>query len=250
MRVQSRRARRVRFKQRLVDKALPNLSMSFWSSIVAAVFTGLFTILGIAWQLNEQRQQFEKKLLLDGAYNAAQETARLLSDGYVALARLARESHGKSWEQITDRPWGEFMAFHRHWRQRLMAHHFQLARYFGQDLANELIHVDDKNFDQDASDTKGSGLCTLLSVDMERLMQQAECYLRLASVTLSLVESDTAAGMSGFVENRQQYDSLMKEAQELIEEYDKSTIRFLRAMEARLTQLRGGPYIVVMHSPK
>jgi hypothetical protein len=48
-------------------------NMPFWGSIVAAVLTGLFAILGIAWQLNVQRQQFEKMLLLDGAYSATQD---------------------------------------------------------------------------------------------------------------------------------------------------------------------------------
>jgi len=253
MRFRRHRVRRTPLQKRRSEGRECKAYTSWWPSVVAAGLTALISLVGIAWQLNEQSRQFEKARLLDGAQNTAQETSHLLSDGYNALVKLSRDSHRKTWEEINRGPWREFMGFHRRWRQQLIAHHFQVVRYFGKDLADELIHVDEIDLDPAAADLGSLDPCSSYgasdSPDIEKLARLAECRLRMAAVTRSANDFAMSKGdMSGFIDDMQAYDGLVREADRLIEEYDKSTVRFLRTMQSRLIQFQGGPYVIVTSS--
>ncbi|MGX1175496.1 hypothetical protein [Pseudomonas sp. R151218B TE3479] len=207
----------------------------------ASLFTAAITLMGTSCQQAHQDERADKAKFLDGAQATAQETSRLLYDGYNALDKLLREMNKKGWKEFSKGPWDDYRQFHRGWRQQLIAEHFKLSRYFGKDKANELIHIDEidirpvDNFSSpDVCSPPGEGK----DFDMAKLSAQIECYARFVTFKQDMINEDIKDRKAGELFDALESKSRTEEsAKELLQHYDKSTVSYLRRLDAALTNL-------------
>jgi hypothetical protein len=225
---------------------------SSWSQTVAAsLLTAALTLAGTSCQQAHQDERADSTKFLDGAQATAQETSRLLDDGYNALAKLLKGMDQKGWGEFSKGPWDEYMEFHRGWRQQLIAEHFKLSRYFGKDMANELVHIDEIDI-HPVNNLSSPNPCTPPGAeedfDIEKLASQIECYARFVTLKQDLINDD--------IENKntdELFDALGSKLNtqnatgKLLQHYDKSSVSYLRRLDARLTEL-GVSKVTVMPS--
>jgi hypothetical protein len=199
------------------------------------------TLAGATYQQARQEERADNVRFLDGAQATAQETSRLLDDGYNALAKLLKSMDQKGWEEFSKGSWDEYMEFHRGWRQQLIAEHFKLSRYFGKDMANQLVHIDEIDI-HPLDNLSSPNPCTppgdKNDFDISKLASQIECYSRFVTINQDILNDDMANKKTDEIFNA--IDSIQKTKDtswDLLRHYDKSSVSYLRQLDARLTAL-------------
>lgn len=226
---------------------------SFVHDMLVAVVTAGLTLMGTHFQLTLQNERADRIHFIDGAQTTAQETSRLLEAGYNALSKLVEATGEKGWQEFSRTSWNSYQTFHRHWRQQLIEQHFKLARYFGKDMADQLMHVDEIDLHPVAENLASPSPCDMSGVadfDVVKLAFQIECTTRLIAVHQDILEAsrsgeDTAAWFDAIEAKRE----LWKFAHRLVAQYDQASVRYLREMESRLTQLGERRVTVLSRNP-
>lgn len=226
---------------------------SWMQTVAASLLTAALTLAGTSCQQAHQDERADSAKFLDGAQATAQDTSRLLDDGYNALAKLLKGMDQKGWGEFSKGAWNDYMEFHRGWRQQLIAEHFKLSRYFGKDMADELVHIDEIDI-HPVDNLSSPNPCTPPGAesdfDIEKLASQIECYSRLVTLKQDII-SDNVKDKN----TNELFDSLSSkhDAQdfvwELLRHYDKASVNYLRRLDARLTQL-GASKVTIMPSSK
>jgi hypothetical protein len=227
-----------------VDFLLKVLSGVLVPTIVAAV-----TLFAAAWQFNVANDRADRARFIDGALATAQETSILLDESQNALDKLLNATENYGWTSFSEGPFRDYIYFHQHWRQRAIAEHFKLTRYFGKDVADQLIYIDE--IDLRPSKSVGvSSPCVLTGggkeSDFEKMNFQASCEItqipilqdiindkRLAKTENEMFETFRARGEQG------------EFARKLLSRYEKVKVVYLRQLNATLTQL-GQPQVTVV----
>lgn len=226
---------------------------SYWQNFVgpvaAALITSTLTLGGIGWQLSRQEAHAERVRFIDGAQATAQETSRLLNDGYNELAKMTIASHNKGWKEFSASSWADYMAFHRRWREQLIVEHFKLIRYFGKHMADDLIHVDEIDL-HPVSNLSSPNPCMPSGgkgdLDIAKLAYVTECTTRMAAVTQDVIDDGIAHKTDdGIMSSIQEHSRQENFESQLLEDYEKSTVRYLRVLDDTLTQL-GDPQVTVV----
>ncbi|KWA05635.1 hypothetical protein WL26_23885 [Burkholderia cepacia] len=230
-----------------------NDDASYWQNVVgpvaAAIITSVLALGGLGWQLSRQEAHAEHERFIDGAQTTAQETSRLLNDGYNELDKMVNASHNKGWKEFSESSWKEYMDFHRRWREQLITEHFKLIRYFGKPRADELIHVDEIDL-HPVSDLSSPSPCQpgggKEDFDIAKLAFVTECTTRMAAVTQDIIDQDIANKETSDIMAAIQDHGKQEDAEsQLLDDYEKSTVRYLRALDETLTQL-GDPQVTVV----
>lgn len=214
---------------------------SMWSTLAASLLTAAITLAGTSCQQARQDERADRAKFLDGAQATAQETSRLLYDGYNALDKLVKESDKKGWGEFSKGPWDEYLQFHRVWRQQLIAEHFKLSRYFGKNMANQLVHIDEIDI-QPVDNLSSPDPCSPAGedkdYDMAKLSTQIECYARVATFKQDIINEDVkdrkAEELFDALESKHNTE---KHVWKLLQHYDASTVSYLRRLDATLTEL-------------
>ncbi len=216
-----------------------------------AILTAGLTLLGVIWQQDQQAARENHLRFLDAAQTTAQETSRLLNDGHNELAKLVDASGDKGWKEISKSSWSDYWAFHQQWREQLIAEHFKLVRYFGKHMADQLIHIDEIDL-HPIKDLASPYPCKPPGgkddLDIEKLSFVTECTIRMAAVEQDIVDEDVDNKKTGeIMDGIQEHWKLENSESQLLDEYDKSTVRYLRALDDMLTQL-GEPQVTILTS--
>lgn len=218
---------------------MANLSWS--QTLSVSLLTAAITLTGTSCQQAHQDERADKARFLDGAQATAQETSRLLDNGYNALAKLVKEMDQKGWEEFSKGPLDEYVEFRRGWRQQLIAEHFKLSRYFGKNTANNLIHIDEIDI-RPTDNLASPNPCTPpgepSDFDIEKLASQVECYARFVTMKQDAIDSDKKdESIDELFEAINSKRSLQNRTKELLKHYDKSSVSYLRGLDATLTEL-------------
>lgn len=225
-----------------------------WSQTLAvSLLTAAITLAGTSCQQARQDERADRAKFLDGAQVTAQETSRLLYDGYNALDKLLKETDQKGWGEFSKGPWHEYMQFHRGWRQQLIAEHFKLSRYFGKNMADELVHIDEIDI-HPVNNLSSPNPCSPpgddKNYDIEKLSSQIECYARFATLKQDIINQDIKDRKAGEIfEAIQSKSDTEQHARDLLQHYDKSTVSYLRRLDATLTELGVTKVTVVPSKP-
>jgi hypothetical protein len=230
-----------------VDFLLKVLSGVLIPLIVAAV-----TLFAAAWQFNTANERTDRARFLDGALATAQETNVLLGEGYNALEKLlnATDSHG--WKAFSEGSFHDYMEFHRLWRQRAVSEHFKLTRYFGRDLADQLIHIDE--IDLHPVDNLGSSNPCVppgskKDFDIEKMTFQTWCTITRIPLLQDVIDDKRLAKTDHELFETFREKSEQEEfAKKLLNHYDKATVGYLRQLNERITQL-GQPQVTIVARP-
>ncbi|QAX85380.1 hypothetical protein C2E19_16630 [Pseudomonas sp. DTU12.3] len=215
--------------------------LSWKQTLSISLLTAAITLGGTTYQQAHQDQRADKVSFLDGAQTTAQETSRLMDNGYNALAKLLKGMDQKGWEDFSKGPLDEYMEFRRGWRQQLIAEHFKLSRYFGKDMANELINIDEIDIrptDNRSSSKPCSRPAKYQHSDIEKLAAEIECHARFMTVKQDAVNGRLDAQQTDeLVEALNSKMDLMNETKNLLRKYDKASVSYLRKLDTRLTTL-------------
>ncbi|WP_431480824.1 hypothetical protein [Pseudomonas thivervalensis] len=213
-----------------------------WSQTLAvSLLTAAITLAGTSYQQARQDERADRSKFLDGAQLTAQETSRLLDDGYNALANLLKKMDKIGSEEFSKGPLDEYMVFYRGWRQQLIAEHFKLSRYFGKDMANQLIHLDEIDL-HPVNNLSSPDPCTPPgsedSFDIEKLAFETQCYARSVTVKQDIINRDAEdKSIDEFAEVLNAKLRTENFTKKLLQHYDKSSVSYLRELDARLTDL-------------
>lgn len=215
--------------------------LSWKQTLFISLLTAGITLLGTYCLQVHQDERADRARLLDGAQTSAQDTKRLLDNGYNALAKLLKGMDQKGWDDFSKGPLDEYMEFRRGWRQQLIAEHFKLSRYFGKDMANDLIHIDEidtRPTDNLSSPNPCSRPAKYQHSDIEKLAAEIECHARFMTVKQDAVNGRLDAQQTDeLVEALNSKMDLMNETKKLLRQYDKASVSYLRKLDTRLTKL-------------
>jgi hypothetical protein len=206
----------------------------------ASLLTAAITLAGTNWQQAHQEERADREKFLDGAQATAQETSRLLDEGYNALAHLLKGMDKKGWREFSSGPAEDYTEFHRRWRQQLIAQHFKLSRYYGKDMANDLIHIDEIDR-HPVNNLHSPNPCTPAGsendFDIAKLALQTECYARFATLQQDIINDKIKEKHTeDLFETISSQRDTSQAAWGLVEHYDKSSVSFLRRLNAKFTQ--------------
>lgn len=234
-----------------VEEKLEKKDNVLLQTALGAIITTCLTLTGTALLQKSQNDNAENLKFLDGAQSAAQETSRLLVKGYSALDELRRSSTGKGLRQYLEGPHVKYREFYREWRQNLIENQFKLTRYYGGDLANNTIHVDE--VDKAPVDNLGSpNPCDAPgsddSYDINKIAVQVECYVRFSAITHDSINSDSSAVDGSLVRDVGRMSSIDGDLNNLMNNYEVSYVKVLRSLDDRLTQLGARKVVVVVRS--
>lgn len=216
--------------------------------VITPVLTAVLTLAGTQWQLANQNQRADRERFIDAAQATAQDTSRLLLDGYAALQTLVNESDNKGWEEFSRTSWTRYRDFHRQWRQQLIVQHFKLARHFGKDVADKLVHVDEIDL-RPPGPSRADRPCVPAggadSFDVAKLASQIDCMTRLITVSQDAIDASTASDAGApWTKLAQDKRETVAFTWQLLAQYDKASVSYLRTLNDRLTQL-GEPEVTV-----
>lgn len=217
-------------------------------TIAGAFITTGLTLLGTAYLQSKQNETAERVRFLDGAQATAQATTKLLIQGYNALEQLRDATEKKGFDfYITDsgRKFGEF---YRDWRQQMIQNQFSVSRYFGGDLASQLIHVDEIDkapVNNLSSPNPCSAPGTPDSYDINKMAVQVDCLVRFSSFTQDRLDSKEPRDKEAFSGYISKKSALDQDVMRMIENYEVSYVKVLRSMDDKFTQLGGVKVTVV-----
>ncbi len=206
--------------------------------LFTSILTTFMTFATTSWQLRTQHELAEKTHFIDSAQTTMENTGRILDDGYSALVKLVKATDEKGWKEFAETSWQDYMDFHRRWRQQLIIEHFKISRYFGKDIADQLIHVDhidlhplDNLASLDPCEPPGDEA----DFDLEKLARQTECTTRMIAVNHDLLYKTTETSeILSIIDGTHRMRDF---AGSLLQHYEKQSVIYLRQLNMRLTQL-------------
>ena len=215
------------------------------TAVVTAVLTSLLTLTGTYALQSRQEARDEANQFRGAAQNTVQETVAILDDGYNALDKLIRATHETGWKEFSQGPWRDYMAFERRWHQRMIVQHFKLERYFGKDMADTLIDLDDIPMrpTHAGSDNEDP---TVRRYNLQKLAADIEYTVRIMTATQDIIDEHLGAKKpDGLMDMIIAVNSNRDTAGRQLKEYDAGTIRLLKSLDERLTQLGARKVTVV-----
>lgn len=223
-----------------------------WSTIAIPLVTAALTLAGTSWQSREQMMQQERTRFLDGAQSTAQEAGQLLDEGYQALAKLRSATGQQGWQELYAGAWREYMDFHRRWRRQVIAEHFKLTRYFGKDLADRFVHVDEIDLTPVAKQVI-SRPCEVAgdqdSFDIVKLAGQMECFTRqIGALNDVAAEAAGRHDFQAYMDINEDLRSYADVSSKILNQYDRASVGYLRELSRRLTEM-GSPVVTVVKKP-
>ncbi len=217
-------------------------------TICAAVIASALTLFGALYLQKQQNDVAQQAKFMDGAQATAQETSKLLAEGYRELERLKEEALGKTAAEYMRGPEEKYQEFYQGWRQRLIENQFKVIRYFGKDAADMLMHLDEIDISPvnnlgspnpcSAPGDKDSG-------DMHKIAEQLSCYIRFSTLKFDKMEIESEA--DHLINTIQRQSEIKDNVRALMENYEVNYVIILRKLDARLTELGMSKVTVVQH---
>lgn len=220
---------------------------TFVQPICTAILTALLTFSLNQWQTKRQIERIDRSQFISEAQAAAQDATRLLNDGYNELTKLVDATGDLGWQEFSASSWRDYMTFHRKWRQQIIAEHFKLLRYFGRDVADQLIHADEIDL-HPMNNLASPDPCTPPGgkddFDIVKLAEQTECTTRMITLGQDMIRNADKDEWSrheffNFIGHKKEQEAF---AGKLLEQYDRASVNFLRVLDDRLSQL-GEPQV-------
>lgn len=221
----------------------------FLSGVWVPLFVVAVSVGATLWQFNMANHRADQFRFIDGALATAQETSVLLDEGYNELEKLLAATDSKGWQAFSEESFRDYRESHRLWRQRAVSQHFKLARYFGRDLADQLIRIDEIDL-YPIENRKSSEPCAYQgdddSYNIEEMTSQTRCVIMILPILQDLIDGSRVApsenGLFGLLNEKRKQEDFVRE---LLKNYDRTRVNYLRELDKRLTKL-GQPRVTVV----
>ena len=207
---------------------------------MVAVTTTCLTLLGTTALQVYQNNNVAHVRFLDEAQATAQETSKLLAEGYNALEKLQAEGSDKNFDEYLNGPGAEYDHFYLLWKQRVIENQFKLIRYFGNDLADSIIHLDE--IDISPTDNLSSpDPCTPPgakdAADINKIMGSVNCYSRFYSLLNNPLDKSKEEDPGELISRLSKRAELDAHLRDLMNAFEVSYVSILRRMDNRFTEL-------------
>ncbi|MCR8721252.1 hypothetical protein NVV30_21475 [Pseudomonas syringae] len=155
------------------------------------------------------------------------------------------EAETKGWDKFSQTDWNDHRTFRRQWRQKLTSQHFKLTRYFGKDLADNLINLDrPKRLDNEIID--GNHVDGKKTYNIEQLASDVEFMTRLITLNQDIIDqSFNKQKANGAFEAMDEKRKNADTASKMLEQYNQGSVELIKKLESRLTQLGAASVKVV-----
>ncbi|PNV99376.1 hypothetical protein C1633_06190 [Pseudomonas protegens] len=122
----------------------------------------------------------------------------------------------------------------------MIQNQFSVSRYFGGDLASELIHVDEIDkapVDNLSSPSPCAAPGKPDSYDINKMAVQVDCLIRFSSLMQDRINSDEPNDKAAFIDNINRKSAMDKDIRKMIDNYEVYYVKVLRSMDDKFTQL-------------
>lgn len=211
------------------------------SALVLAIASAFF---GAYWGSYWQSKHESEEKMRTAAQEAAKDMTKLLFEAHSKLRRLLLAAGEKNWEDLKESEWREYRDFRDEWGKKIVLSDFELRRYFGKDLADNVMHVDQIDISPPAENLSSRNPCAYAGrsgdYDLVKQVDQIECYARWVSVGNQAVEDMPSGKLFDALEDERKSKKIMYEN---LREFEKNVVRFVRSVEKGRTAL-GTPIVI------
>ncbi|WP_440030164.1 hypothetical protein [Chromobacterium amazonense] len=213
----------------------------FFSTTTITIASAFFGAFGGGYY---QAKHDDNVRLINEAQQAAKETAKLLFESKRNLEELHKAALEEDWGTLSKKEWSQYRSFSREWREKLIINDFDLRRYFGINIANYVIHVDQIDIKPRPSNLSSPNPCAYIGApadyDLFQQADQIDCYIRRRSIYNDIKKEESSSDFFKTLEEERSLDDLIYKN---ISEYEKNIVRFIRAAEDMKSNL-GAPVVV------
>jgi hypothetical protein len=197
----------------------------------------VITVIGGFLTFNHQWEMNRHDRLVSDAHKVSDDlTVLLFSDLKYLKVLNDSVSKGESWEEFLQGPYAEYLARKEVWRRDVIIMHYKVERYFGGDIANDLINTEKLISGASYEDLSSPSPCAT-PADAERSLMVTsdviECQVRMAAYLKMKLSKDSDDVFGDITRDI----SLSRSNAENMRLYDRNIVSYIRAVNSRLTSL-------------
>ncbi|KPX19192.1 Uncharacterized protein ALO71_01198 [Pseudomonas amygdali pv. dendropanacis] len=213
---------------------------SLASTIAGAIITTGLTLLGTSLLQGRESDRANHAKFLDGAQATAQETSKLLAEGYSALETLTQDSSKSEGSAAKLENVRKYDEFYRGWRQRLIENQFRVSRYFGATISANIIHLKEIEVAK-IHDPAAPEPCTLPgiddSLDMNKLAERIRCLVTISAFWDRRQQSVNPHDLDEQLTLERSRSINTENIRRQMISYEASYVRILRGLDDRFSAL-------------
>ncbi|WP_139114042.1 hypothetical protein [Pseudomonas sp. 58 R 3] len=209
----------------------------FWVSNFVTLLAVVITVFGGFLTFNHQWELNRRDRLISEAHKVADDLTVLLFDGYKQIDKFNSAVHySTDWREFVSGPYTEYLTFKKGWRRDMIIMHYKVERYFGEDIADQLVNTEKLISGQNYEDLSSPSPCAMppeTEHSMMVLAESLECDIRHSAVIKTMIFKSS----ENLLEN---VNSNSKNASRNVQNlriYDRNIVSYIRAINSRLTSL-------------
>lgn len=214
----------------------------FFSTTTITIASAFFGAFGGGYY---QAKHDDNVRLISEAQQAAKETTKLLFESQEKLEELHKAAQENDWDTLSKNEWSHYRSFRKEWREKLIINDFDLRRYFGINLANYVLHVDQIDLKSQPQNLSSPNPCAYTGKpDEYDLLQQADqidCYIRKRAIYNNIKKKENISEFINTLEEERKLDDLIYKN---VNTYEKNIVQFIRAAEDMKSNL-GAPVVLI-----
>lgn len=204
---------------------------------VVTLLAVIITVVGGFLTFNHQWELNRRDRLVSEAHKVADDLTVLLFDGYKHLDKFnSAVAYSSDWREFVSGPYAEYLTYKEGWRRDMIIMHYKVERYFGEDIADQLVNTEKLISGQDYQDLSSPSPCATpkgTEHSMMVLAEAIECDVRYSAVIKTMIYKDSEDWVGAASDNRKNtsrnFDNLKI--------YDRNIVSYIRAINSRLTSL-------------
>lgn len=208
-----------------------------FSGYFVTILAVLITVVGGMYAYRTQWETTRHDRAIADAHKVADDLTVLLFDGMAHLKKLQESSVSNlSWYDFATGPYASFLDYKESWRRDLIVMHYKVQRYYGEDMARNLVDAEKL-----ISGDKYSGLdvpspCPSVPKEYDSYFvawETIECSIRYSAYSSKelMKDSDNFLDLLGDSWERR------RNIERNLEIYDRKVVIYIRALNSRLTSL-------------
>lgn len=204
---------------------------------VVALISVLITIVGGLITYNHQWDTSRHDRLISEAHKVSDELTILLFSGLQNIKDLNEAVDlSKDWPDFFDKSYRPYLTQKDKWRRDMIIMHYKIERYFGADLAMQLINTNMLIAGVQPDDLSKPSPCSMSEEARKSLMitnEIIECEIRIAAFTRPALAENSSDELGLLKFN----NDVSAHNKENIWVYDRQVVQFIKAVNDRLTAM-------------
>lgn len=209
----------------------------FLVSNMVTLLAVVITVIGGFLTFNHQWELNRRDRLISEAHKVADDLTVLLFEGYKHISKFnSAVAYSTDWREFVSGPYAEYLTYKEGWRRDVIIMHYKVERYFGQDIADQLVNTEKLISGQNYEDLSSPSHCAMpqgTERSMMVLAESLECDIRFSAVTKTMIYKDSEDSLETVSANSGNASRNF----ENLRIYDRNIVSYIRAINSRLTSL-------------